>query len=764
MRMCKRPGALKSKASSSRRWQLPRRRRLPNLKQTQEKARHRRCGLRRNFLRITTNHPGLNLTMKKFCILIAALALCVSCDKPQSEEEKKAEVERQVQERLATERQAEEQQRLAQQKADLEAREKALADKEATTTASTAVEEPVETTESTTETTRRTRETSETRSTASYGTFYRKLEPYGAWRETADYGFVWQPREAEESRSWRPYTEGRWVYSDAGWTWVSDEPFGWATYHYGRWTRLRGIGWVWVPGEEWAPAWVSWRTSNDYVGWAPLPPEARFDHRRGIHNWADNYYEIGPDQYSFVRGSDFGSEQVRRAVIPTDRNVTIVNETTNVTNITYANTMVVNHGPNYDEMRSRSQRPIERYRLRRQREMRGDTARATVRGDEIEVTMPVIGAEPGMDRPHNVRERVAQVVVDNGWSGISDRSAAEKARTKMKAESTPPPDAPSKTFVKPEPTTAASAPPASPAATAAMPAATATATPASEATASLAPPPPTASPTVRSRTTPTATPSAFAAPSVSARPSVTASPALSARPSATATPAPSVSASPSLTPRPAATSTPLPSVSPAVSVRPSASPALQPSPSAPGASTPPLRAVTPPPSPASTESPAIQAEEPRGSSESERSSAAQRVERERKIEEIRKRRSLPPGAAAPGVSASPAAVSDAVEPNAPGPANTPPRRIPPTANPSPSLATSPPPAKEAVKPLPLYTPGEKPPAPDRRVPPAAASKPAAMAPASPAPAGGSRRVPPAAGTTSPATSPTPTPTPTAAAQ
>jgi hypothetical protein len=66
---------------------------------------------------------------------------------------------------------------------------------------------------------------------------------------------------------------------------MSEEPFGWATFHYGRWTRLRNIGWIWVPGDEWAPAWVSWRKSNDYIGWAPLPPEARFDRRRGIHNW-----------------------------------------------------------------------------------------------------------------------------------------------------------------------------------------------------------------------------------------------------------------------------------------------------------------------------------------------------------------------------------------------------------------------------------------------------------------------------------------------
>jgi len=78
--------------------------------------------------------------MKKFCILplVAALALSVSCQKQPAEEERKAEVERQVQERLATERQADEKQRLAQQQAGLEAREMALATKEAAAAAANA--------------------------------------------------------------------------------------------------------------------------------------------------------------------------------------------------------------------------------------------------------------------------------------------------------------------------------------------------------------------------------------------------------------------------------------------------------------------------------------------------------------------------------------------------------------------------------------------------------------------------------------------------
>jgi hypothetical protein len=363
--------------------------------------------------------------MKKFCLipLLAALTVFASCQKQQTEEERKAEVERQVQDRLAAERADAEKKRLADERAALDAREKAIAERE--TTPATA-DTPATEQETAPEVTETTEAPTEERSTASYGMFYEKLDPYGEWRETNDYGYVWQPREAETARDWRPYTEGRWAYSDAGWTWISDEPFGWATYHYGRWVRLRRIGWVWVPGNEWAPAWVSWRTSKDYVGWAPLPPEARFDRRSGIHNWADNYYDIGPDQYAFVSSNDFGAEHVRRSVVPTERNTSLVIETTNVTRITFANTTIMNEGPSYDELRSRGPRQIERYRLRRER---NTEAQARVRGDELEVSVPVLSAVRNIFKPRRVKERVVDVNVENGWTTVADRSAAERART-----------------------------------------------------------------------------------------------------------------------------------------------------------------------------------------------------------------------------------------------------------------------------------------------------------------------------------------------
>src|SRR5437868_1440091 len=340
---------------------------------------------------------GLIIAMKKFFVFIAlvAVAALVSCQKQQTEAEKNAEVERQVQERLAAEHQTEQEQQLSQRQADLDAREKALAEKENEPAATPASREQSES-----EPITRARPVSGPRPTSGYSTFYTKLEPHGAWLETADYGYVWQPREAESSRSWRPYTNGRWVYTDAGWTWISQEPFGWATYHYGRWTRLRGIGWVWVPGEQWAPAWVSWRKSNDYVGWAPLPPEARFDQRTGIHNWSDNYYDIGPDQYCFVASREFGAPRVQQTLLPPERNVTIVNQTTNVTNITYNNTTIVNEGPSYDEVRAQSREPVQRYRLERNVnvDVSGES-RSVVRGETIVVAAPVIAEPVANERP-----------------------------------------------------------------------------------------------------------------------------------------------------------------------------------------------------------------------------------------------------------------------------------------------------------------------------------------------------------------------------
>jgi hypothetical protein len=96
------------------------------------------------------------------------------------------------------------------------------------------------------------------------------LRPLGEWAIHPTWGPVWKP--AGVGTDWRPYHQGRWAHTAQGWYWVSDEPWGWATYHFGRWYLDAAAGWVWVPGRRWAPSWVVWREGKGLVGWAPLGP------------------------------------------------------------------------------------------------------------------------------------------------------------------------------------------------------------------------------------------------------------------------------------------------------------------------------------------------------------------------------------------------------------------------------------------------------------------------------------------------------------
>ncbi len=139
--------------------------------------------------------------------------------------------------------------------------------------------------------------------------FYEPLTPHGEWVVIGTYGRCWRPGHV--ARDWRPYSEGYWQHTDAGWYWVSDEPWAWATYHYGRWNFTDQYGWYWVPQTQWAPAWVSWHSGGGYIGWAPLYPS-------GVR-------VIAPQAYVFVEERHF-MEPVRRSTVVVN-NTTIINKT-----------------------------------------------------------------------------------------------------------------------------------------------------------------------------------------------------------------------------------------------------------------------------------------------------------------------------------------------------------------------------------------------------------------------------------------------------
>ncbi len=125
------------------------------------------------------------------------------------------------------------------------------------------------------------------------------LSSWGSWGSDARYGRFWRP---SVGGGWQPFSDGRWVWTNWGWTWLSAEPWSW-TFHYGRWSLLPSWGWAWFPGSVWSPAWVRWNTVGGYVGWAP---------------WG---YGGRPsfNQYVFVRDYDFCAPSLGRRVVRYDR-------------------------------------------------------------------------------------------------------------------------------------------------------------------------------------------------------------------------------------------------------------------------------------------------------------------------------------------------------------------------------------------------------------------------------------------------------------
>jgi hypothetical protein len=280
--------------------------------------------------------------------------------------------------------------------------------------------------------------------------FYNNLSG-GNWIEVGDYGYGWQPDVAVSDSNWRPYSDGYWAYTDVGWTWVSYEDFGWATYHYGRWARLTDYGWVWFPGSDldWGPAWVSWRTGGDYVGWAPLPPRGPGIVYEGqaIGGRVDIDFDIGPAYYNFVDVRYIGEPILRSRIVAPSENVTYINQTVNVTNITYKNKVVYNYGPDYNVLSARSSRPIQRLRLEREANVDVSAAAKSggltkVQGDRLVVGAPMTIKKPAARvAPPNVKTKVAQPKLEKGWAGVSNEA---EMKQKMKTEDlkkVPPPSA-----------------------------------------------------------------------------------------------------------------------------------------------------------------------------------------------------------------------------------------------------------------------------------------------------------------------------------
>ena len=162
-------------------------------------------------------------------------------------------------------------------------------------------------------------------------TGYQQLDGHGTWESDPEYGEVWFPTVTVAN--WAPYRFGHWAYiAPWGWTWIDDQPWGFAPFHYGRWAMV-GPRWCWVPGPinvrpVYAPALVAFVGGavggvnfSIRVGGAPQP--------------AVGWFPLAPGEvwHPAFRASPTYVNEVNRTVI-VNHNVTNITNIVNVNNRT----------------------------------------------------------------------------------------------------------------------------------------------------------------------------------------------------------------------------------------------------------------------------------------------------------------------------------------------------------------------------------------------------------------------------------------------
>ncbi len=218
----------------------------------------------------------------------------------------------------------------------------------------------------------------------SYQLFYDELSPYGMWVDYPNYGYVWIPNG---DPGFSPYaTAGYWVFTDDGWTWVSDYPWGWATFHYGRWDYDDVYGWFWVPDDEWGPAWVSWRRSPGYYGWAPLRPGISITIAFGAE-----YHERN-ERWVFVRDRDITRSDIARHYVNRTNNVTIINNSTVIVNTRKDDKRNATYitGPNRDDVQKVTHTTVKSIAIRE-----NDQPAYHINNGELQIYRPQVQKRSG---------------------------------------------------------------------------------------------------------------------------------------------------------------------------------------------------------------------------------------------------------------------------------------------------------------------------------------------------------------------------------
>jgi len=244
--------------------------------------------------------------------------------------------------------------------------------------------------------------------------FYDTLSPFGFWVRRSPYGYVWIPHST--AYGWRPYTSGRWLWTDHGWTWVSGYEWGQVCFHYGRWGWDAALGWYWVPGFRWGPSWVAWRYGPGHIGWAPLPPDVRFEVGVGISSLP---YALSDRYWVFVEDRFLYDTRLSPHVIPPERNLTFVRASQLRMDISVQGERILNRGLKKSRVSDLIGRGITEHRLRQSQ----TPGRPEIHTGFLYVYSPRVRAEESYVPPRVLdSSEVSDRVIERKLEGYREKS------------------------------------------------------------------------------------------------------------------------------------------------------------------------------------------------------------------------------------------------------------------------------------------------------------------------------------------------------
>jgi hypothetical protein len=234
-----------------------------------------------------------------------------------------------------------------------------------------------------------------------YQIFYNELEPYGEWIEISTdeitdepasssilkniFGvneayaqditaaFVWRPTTGvdvvttldpvsgvDAAVAWQPFSRGEWILTDNGWYFMADSRPMEITHHYGRWWNSPDLGWVWVPGKVWSPAWVDWRESDDLIAWTPLPPNAFI-----VNNAIPVVVDVPLDNWVVVERREFTRPEIYKYMVIENKNKTIIHEMRKLDGPMVVNHTIINKGPDVRVLETIVNVPVQKRTIER---------------------------------------------------------------------------------------------------------------------------------------------------------------------------------------------------------------------------------------------------------------------------------------------------------------------------------------------------------------------------------------------------------------